>query len=144
VFGVVIAAIAVLSVAGAGWTQDKGTKTKTVAISSTNSTSGKEMYGAYCAACHGNDGKGNGPAASAFKIPPTDLTLLAKNNNGKFPGEHFNSILKFGTPIAAHGNVEMPVWYNLFRSMDSSATGDGITMMRMKNLRDYVEGLQAK
>src|SRR5713101_3052138 len=40
---------------------------------------------AYCAVCHGTDGKGGGPAATALKVPPTDLTLLSKNNGGKYP-----------------------------------------------------------
>ena len=52
---------------------------KSTTIKQTNPTSGKEMFTEYCAPCHGVDGKGNGPAASAMKIPPTDLTQLAKN-----------------------------------------------------------------
>ena len=43
-----------------------------------NSTSGKQMFGDYCAPCHGLSGKGDGPAASALKIPPADLTQLAQ------------------------------------------------------------------
>lgn len=51
-------------------------------------TSGKELYQAYCASCHGIGGQGNGPVASALKTPPTDLTLLSKNNSGKYPEMH--------------------------------------------------------
>jgi mono/diheme cytochrome c family protein len=124
--------------------QEKVVKTNATAIAPANASSGIAMYTAYCAACHGADGKGSGPAASAFKNQPTDLTMLSKKNNGKFPSEHFNSILKFGTSVKAHGSAQMPVWYSLFRSLDSSATDDGITMMRIKNLREYLETLQAK
>ncbi|MBZ5572099.1 MAG: cytochrome c [Acidobacteriia bacterium] len=45
--------------------------------------SGQQMYSAYCAVCHGNDGKGGGPAAEALKVPPPDLTVLARKNGGK-------------------------------------------------------------
>lgn len=35
---------------------------------------GAELYRKYCAACHGAEGRGDGPAASGFDPPPTDLT----------------------------------------------------------------------
>ena len=35
-----------------------------------SSASGKEMYLAYCAVCHGVDGKGDGPVASLLRIRP--------------------------------------------------------------------------
>jgi mono/diheme cytochrome c family protein len=41
------------------------------------------MFTPYCAPCHGVDGAGNGPAASAMKTPPTNLTQLAKKHDGK-------------------------------------------------------------
>ena len=43
----------------------------------TSPANGREMYVTYCAACHGVDGKGNGPVASSLKTAPTDLTQLA-------------------------------------------------------------------
>ena len=55
-------------------------------IKATSPASGGEMYKTYCAVCHGTDGKGGGPAASALKVPPTDLTQLSKKNGGKYPG----------------------------------------------------------
>ena len=33
------------------------------------SVEGKDNFTAYCAVCHGQDGKGNGPAAPAMKKP---------------------------------------------------------------------------
>ena len=49
-----------------------------IPVNKTSPTDGKQMYTSYCAPCHGVDGKGNGPAASALKARPTDLTELAK------------------------------------------------------------------
>jgi len=48
-------------------------------------TSGKEMFHAYCAACHGMDAKGDGPAASVFRRRPSDLTKLAFETWRKIP-----------------------------------------------------------
>lgn len=39
-----------------------------------NSTSGAAIYRAQCTACHGEEGKGDGPAAAALTPQPPDLT----------------------------------------------------------------------
>ena len=49
---------------------------------------GKATYLEYCASCHGPDARGTGPTAPALKIPPTDLTGMAKSHGGKFPDEY--------------------------------------------------------
>ena len=46
---------------------------------------GKAEFQSSCASCHGADGKGKGPVSEQLKVPPPDLTILAKNNNGVFP-----------------------------------------------------------
>lgn len=37
---------------------------------------GPKIFRSYCAACHGVDGKGRGPVASALKHAPPDLTSI--------------------------------------------------------------------
>jgi mono/diheme cytochrome c family protein len=102
------------------------------------------MYMAYCASCHGQDGKGNGPAAAALKTPPTDLTLLAAKNGGKFPDAHVAEIIKGDKLTVAHGSKAMPVWGPVFLSMSMSPHDTAQEQMRLSNLTKYVESIQAK
>ena len=46
---------------------------------------GHQYFVRYCSACHGVEGRGNGPAASAFQPPPGDLTRIAQRRGGHFP-----------------------------------------------------------
>ncbi|HYW40900.1 MAG TPA: c-type cytochrome [Terriglobales bacterium] len=115
---------------------------KHVPIKSTSPVSGKDMYTAYCAVCHGTDGKGGGPAASALKIPPTDLTLLSKNNGGKYPALKVTSSIHGESNLPAHGSKEMPVWGTLFWNMSGGHEGE--VQQRVTNLTKYIESLQAK
>ncbi len=70
----------------------------------------KLEYQTSCAACHGMDGKGDGPVSVELKSRPTDLTLLAKKNNGVFPISVLNAVIDGTRQDRAHGNREMPVW----------------------------------
>jgi len=123
--------------------QDQPQKTiKKVPVTATSAASGSEMYKTYCAVCHGIDGKGNGPAASAMKIPPTDLTQLAKNNGGKFPDMKIAATIRGEGNVAAHGTPEMPIWGHLFWGMSHGHEGE--VQQRVANLTKYIESLQAK
>ena len=51
---------------------------KHVPVKPTSPGSGSEMYTAYCAVCHGVDGKGSGLVAEALKVSRSDLTALAQ------------------------------------------------------------------
>ena len=115
---------------------------KHVPIKTTSPVSGKDMYTAYCAVCHGTGGKGGGPAASALKVPPTDLTLLSKNNGGKYPSLKVSSSIRGESATPAHGSKDMPVWGTLFWSMSSGHEGE--VQQRVTNLTHYIESLQAK
>ena len=83
---IVLAGSAVLIHQGAATPQEPQQKTlKKVPIVPSKPESGQQMYKDYCAACHGPTGKGDGPAVEFLKAPPSDLTTMAKRNNGKFP-----------------------------------------------------------
>jgi mono/diheme cytochrome c family protein len=124
-------------------TQDQSkTVIQHVPIASTSPSSGKEMFKSYCAVCHGTDGKGGGPAASALKSAPADLTQLTKQNGGKFPTMKVTSTIRGTADLPAHGNQDMPVWGELFWSMSHGQEGQ--VQQRVSNLTHYLEGIQAK
>lgn len=102
--------------------------------------SGKVMYKEFCAACHGADAKGNGPAASTLKTQPPDLTTLAKRHIGKFPYEYVSSVLRFGPGPSAHGSSDMPTWGPIFQFIDKN--NERAVQQRIKNLCNYLASLQ--
>jgi len=104
--------------------------------------SGAELYTAHCASCHGKDGKGDGPAASALKVKPTDLTTIAQKNRGRFPGGNLFQIIKWGGAIASHGSKDMPVWGR--ELMASAGQSDAEVDQRIKSLVKYIESIQVK
>ncbi len=115
----------------------------TITANQTSPTNGKQMFTSYCAPCHGADGRGQGPVAVALKTAPSDLTVLSRNNHGKFPSNHVLSVLQFGpqTP-SSHGNAQMPVWGPVFGSMNQSDPNQ--RSLRISNITRYIESIQAK
>jgi len=97
------------------------------------------MYRAYCATCHGLDGKGNGPAAAALRQAPGDLTLLSKNNGGQFPSFRVANVIQGDAEITAHGSREMPMWGDVFRELKRD---DSLVKLRVHNLTQYIASLQ--
>jgi len=138
--GWIVAAL-ILALAAMGWTQEK-TEIKHVPIKQTSAASGAEMYKTYCAVCHGLDGKGNGPAAEALKVPPTDLTTMAIRNGGKYPALRVSAIIRGEEALAAHGTKEMPIWGDLFRSISGGHETE--VQQRVSNLNKHIESIQKK
>jgi mono/diheme cytochrome c family protein len=136
----VIAAAGVLA-GSVGYANQTNTKV-TIPVTKTTPTDGKQMYGNYCAPCHGVDGRGNGPVAGALKAPPSDLTVLSRNNHGKFPGTRVITVLRDGQSISAHGSAQMPVWGPILGRLDTSGNAD--RALRISNLSRYLDTIQAK
>jgi mono/diheme cytochrome c family protein len=116
-------------------------KIKRVAPEETNAVSGPEMFRAYCAACHGVDGKGGGPAAPALKRAPTDLTKLAKKAGGEYPRFRVSNVIRGDNAIPSHGSQDMPLWGDVFRDLKRDET---MVTLRVHNLTEYIATLQEK
>ncbi len=99
------------------------------------------MFHAYCASCHGEHGRGDGPRASTLKTPPPDLTTIAQRTGGHFPAEHVYQTIQ-GQPILVEvGPTEMPAWGQVFMEVDHNREQ---VEVRIANLTKYVEALQLK
>lgn len=103
-------------------------------------TSGKQMYEAYCASCHGADGRGNATAAAALTQPPADLTLLASRNGGEFPTYRVRSVLIDQDFYHDRTADTMPVWAPAFKSLQQNHPD--IVWLRVHNLVAYLKTMQ--
>lgn len=99
---------------------------------------GPEMFRAYCAVCHGVDGRGGGPAADSLKKRPADLTQLSRKNDSRFPTWKVVNMIQGSDPVAAHGSRDMPIWGSVFRTLGDSTT----VKIRIDNLTAYLQSLQ--
>lgn len=134
---------ALVSAASLGMAQQTKPEIKNVPLQQTSAASGTQMYVTYCAACHGTKATGDGPAAQALKTRPVDLTLLSQKNNGVFPTNHVMSVLQFGVANPAHGSAEMPIWGDLFLSLNSSSqSAPTLVRQRVFNLTTYIKQIQ--
>ncbi len=138
----------VLAASAAVGAQDQGSQSgkpivKQVPTPNVNASSGKDMYIAYCASCHGATGAGNGPAAPALKAAPANLTELASKNGGKFPYAKVQTAIKGDADMpSAHGSQQMPVWGpTLWRLSGNNETQ---SQLRIHNITEYIASLQKK
>jgi mono/diheme cytochrome c family protein len=133
--------VAAVLAAGAGYADQSNSKV-VIPLKPTAPVSGKQMYVNYCAPCHGVNGTGNGPVATALRQPPVDLTMLSKNNGGKFPSSHIVSVLQYGTEIPSHGTAQMPVWGPILGKMDKAFTQE--SHLRISNLSRFLQTIQTR
>lgn len=68
---------------------------------------GKKIYATYCAGCHGDTGRGDGPAARSLPVKPADHTDGAVMN--KFSDKFLSEIITKGGS-AVGKSAFMPGW----------------------------------
>ncbi len=78
------------------------------------SPAGRQLFLQTCASCHGNEGKGDGPAAAALSPKPADLTTGTFKHGGS-PQEIFRTITSGvpGTAMMGRASTPEKVRWNL-------------------------------
>jgi mono/diheme cytochrome c family protein len=103
---------------------------------------GASLYVSYCSACHGPEGRGDGPMAAILTVLPTDLTGLRAGNGGVFPVLRAVSVIDGRDPLLAHGGV-MPIFGDFFEGQDVAIPSEaGQPIMTSQPLADIVAWLE--
>jgi mono/diheme cytochrome c family protein len=113
---------------------------------------GRMSFLSSCAACHGADGKGNGPLVSTLKVTPPDLTVLSRRNKGVFPWDAVYEVIDGRKQVEAHGTREMPVWgfhyipspYEAVNPTGGPGGTEATIEMHIRPLVDYLNRIQEK
>ena len=114
---------------------------------------GKSEFLNSCALCHGKDGKGTGAINDLLKKRPTNLTTLAKMNNGVFPVDRVYAVIDGREMVKGHGDRDMPAWGNRYSSdsvkaaeyyMDVPYDAEMYARSRTLSLIDYLNRIQVK
>ena len=103
--------------------------------------SGEHLYRTFCASCHGESGRGDGPAAPTLRQPATDLTLLTARAGGTFPREEITRIIDGRQPVTAHDTPDMPKWGQVMQRVERD---ERVGQQRIAALVDHLESIQRK
>jgi mono/diheme cytochrome c family protein len=107
-----------------------------------NPVEGTRIFRYHCAACHGTDGRGHGPASVTLKNPVPDLTLISRRSGGKFPYERVKAVIDGREPgPLAHGDQEMPIWGPIFHEVELDQDWGEV---RLEAITKHLEAIQQK
>ena len=84
---------------------------------------GAEVYRRHCTACHGNEGKGDGPAAVAFNPRPSDLTDA--DRLGRLSDEQLMVLI-------GNGRASMPAFAAVLSPEDLRAVTDYVRSLSLE------------
>ena len=110
---------------------------------------GAEEFRLNCAACHGLEGRGDGPVAQQLTTAPKDLTRLAADRGGAFPFERIYRVIDGRRPVAGHGTKDMPIWGRRYTTEAITERGpyyypiDEIVQGRILSLVYYIQSIQS-
>ena len=102
---------------------------------------GRKIFRNHCAACHGVNGSGDGPAVPALKTKPRDLTTMARRSGGTFPATRIQHIIAGDDVLTGHGSREMPIWGPIFHQVENDRD---LGYVRLQNVTNYLKSIQRK
>ncbi len=104
---------------------------------------GHRYFVRYCSACHGAEGRSNGPTASALQPPPADLTRIAQRRGGHFPVTEISASIDGRIGVPAHGRRDMPVWGERFGEIvGHDVLGEAVIRSHLQLLIAYLQAIQ--
>ena len=116
-----------------------------VAAAQAQEVNGQEIYQEYCAGCHGEAARGDGPLSEVMSVKVPDLTGLSRRYGGVFPLVSVVRQIDGRVEMRGHGDP-MPVFGALLGGASAvvdTADGDPIvTKAAVLAVADYLESLQ--
>lgn len=107
---------------------------------------GADEYRISCLSCHGVGGKGNGPMANLLTVEPSDLTAIAKKNEGTFPLDKILRMIDGRHGVTGHGDRDMPIWGARYLREDAERYGpfggEDVVRLRILELVYYIQSIQ--
>lgn len=108
-----------------------------------NDLSGPELFARFCASCHGDQARGDGPVASSLAVRVPDLTRLAERNGGRFPADDVLQFIDGRIDVMAHGPRTMPVWgYELWWEGGADRLAEADTRVLLTRLVEFLRTQQ--
>jgi mono/diheme cytochrome c family protein len=105
--------------------------------------SGAILFQLYCASCHGEDARGNGPVAEFINVKVPDLTQISAAHGGSFPDEQVFRVIDGQAETPAHGTRHMPVWgYEFFGQPADDERAHAEATEKVQALVNYVRKIQ--
>lgn len=100
---------------------------------------GAQLFRTHCASCHGPTGTGG---AVGSRQGPPDLTSFTARNGGVFPSERVSRIID-GRDVPSHGDRQMPVWGNAFRTSREGLSAEDVRS-RIAAIVAFLEAIQRR
>lgn len=112
---------------------------------------GKLEYDTNCAICHGPAGKGDGSLQPLLRVSATDLTQLARKNQGILPVTRMYDVID-GAGVPSHGSRDMPIWGRTYQAehaqnlLEALGNYDAQALVRARILVliEYINRLQVR
>jgi hypothetical protein len=105
--------------------------------------SGEATFYRFCASCHGEEARGDGPVADVIAITVPDLTLIRRRAGEKFPEETLRRIIDGRNAVIYHGTRYMPVWgYEFWVEEGADDEAQKRVDIIIDNLIEYLVSIQ--
>jgi mono/diheme cytochrome c family protein len=105
--------------------------------------SGGELFARFCASCHGESGRGDGPVAATLNALVPDLTRIAERH-GSFATDDVRQTIDGRSLVVAHGTRFMPVWgYEFWVEEGADITAESAARELIDRIVEYLRTIQA-